>query len=585
MLILFITLMCGGVLFTWLSYGLSLGILHFVVLGCHWTLFPILVGFGPFGVLITVDFFCNSVRNEAILIRQVGQKRALWYESPNFHSTFGFSWPAKTVARAVVTEGHDTSGQYVKLWAQLDSLPTELQEMIEGGFMDAGSILWSKFILFLESIIGEHAALSAGFVSWVVWTRTARFRLAYPLNKFAYHLVTLLVLVWHFPADVAFSFIWKCLRYAVMLTRHGVPRGLKDFFEFCQWWVVSIIVDILGYNYAVNTEYQRYYSENLMRGKVSYTNNVRTLVMNTVVFINDLGLPEFVRARFSKSPTLENIRYSNQLMSDLGWPINVAVTDSYKPNPYTSWTIGGTDFATGVRQLKMKVDKDLDGLRLAAIHYKRTEEYRTEENELQSLARYFKRPSYDFPDLLLDDVWEVVRDIFATSRLTSFNHIIRMWEKKYALGAFMKSPYSIYSKYKRSIFIRDLGGMSNFKKLWATTFYWASQMVPVAHVSVKDEALPPRKWMADKVRTVIGSPVAHYIMSTIWNYGPNHNFKWETTPIKVGMPLNGYWMTRIWQQHSRAQIHVEGDFSNFDSTLSGKIMSLVKEVRKKGYET
>jgi hypothetical protein len=158
-----------------------------------------------------------------------------------------------------------------------------------------------------------------------------------------------------------------------------------------------------------------------------------------------------------------------------------------------------------------------------------------------------------------------------------------MWEKKYALGSFMRDPLRNI-KYKRSKFISDIGGYGPFKKLWATTFYFASLLWPVSHVSVKAESLPEKKWAANMVRTITGSPISQYILSTIWNYGPNHRFSWESTPIKIGMPLNGYWMSRIWDRHSRCQIHVEGDFSRFDSTLSGAIIPLIKKVRAKGYE-
>nr|UYL95320.1 MAG: 175 kDa protein [Zhangzhou Fusar tick virus 1] len=158
-----------------------------------------------------------------------------------------------------------------------------------------------------------------------------------------------------------------------------------------------------------------------------------------------------------------------------------------------------------------------------------------------------------------------------------------MWEKKYALGSFMVDPDNPRKKYSRWKFISTMG-YHNFKALWRKTFEVAPMLAPVAHVSVKDEALPPRKYMSDKVRTVIGSPLGQYIMSTVWNYSPNHNFRWKTTPIKVGMPLNGYWMDYVFTAHSRCQIHYAGDMSEFDSTLSGKVRTLIAELRKKGFE-
>jgi hypothetical protein len=229
------------------------------------------------------------------------------------------------------------------------------------------------------------------------------------------------------------------------------------------------------------------------------------------------------------------------------------------------------------------VDELLDPLRVKAVEFRRSEEYASVENELESTARYFKSPRYNYPDINLDDVWFLVGDIFRHSRLTPFNHIIHMWEKKYNLGAFMRDESKPFSKARRGKFINSIG-YANFKILWRKTFEVASALTPVSAITVKGEALPVRKYLEDKVRTVVGSPISQYILSTIWNYAPNHHFDWLHTPIKVGIPTNGYWLSDLYARHARCTVHYAGDMTAFDSTVSGGVLDIIKAVRKAGFK-
>jgi len=235
--------------------------------------------------------------------------------------------------------------------------------------------------------------------------------------------------------------------------------------------------------------------------------------------------------------------------------------------------------------MSLSVDEALSNLKGLAPEYKRSEQYATFEAELDSLARYFQPDITDIPDIAIDEIWALVGSIFEDSKLTPFSAILRKWEKKYGLGPFWGTTNTRgkFRKLSRKDFIKSIGGMAKMVQLWAETFPVAHFLPPVAPVSIKSEALPEKKWSKGLVRTVIGSPITHYISSTIWNYAPNHNFKFWSTSIKIGMPLNGVNLGKLVEQHSTYDVHFAGDFTAFDSTVGSKLSDLIRKVRKKGF--
>jgi len=315
------------------------------------------------------------------------------------------------------------------------------------------------------------------------------------------------------------------------------------------------------------------------------------LIMDFTRVLDNVSIPNFIRSlpdRFDR----EAINQGQQILADLGWPVSPEVVEAMSGLPanqgkYESSWIGGTSIRQGIVRLDLAVAAELSSLSGYAPEYKRTEQYATYENELESLSRYFDAPDLDIPDLPIDDVWLMVGEIFENSKLTPFNYILKKWEKKYGLGPFwgQRNPRTgRWRKLSRKAFISQIGGMGKMVKLWADTFKVAHVIPAVAPVSVKSEPLPEKKWRNDIVRTIIGAPIVHYISSTIWNYAPNHKFKFWSTNIKIGMPLNGANLSRLVRQHATYAFHFGGDFSAFDSTVTGKIVDIIKKVRKKGFE-
>uniref|UniRef100_A0AAU7YBX3 RNA-dependent RNA polymerase n=1 Tax=Exserohilum turcicum fusarivirus 1 TaxID=3229024 RepID=A0AAU7YBX3_9VIRU len=521
----------------------------------------------------------SFVRREYEIIQRFGAKEALWVDVDETFHWLG-PQPFRLIAACFDVDDPRLMSQFQARW---------LQSIAPGGsfsnYYQLVSVVWSMFITDL------HDKFLPGPKVWLmvcVWSLNLLL-CAYlkPLRKVG------VIIKWY----VLFCFtIFSLNPGAVVLfisITYNVLVKLMAFFSpsfvvWLKWSMTSIVVDLT--NLLVEW---RFVSRKWMTrgGFAPYASRMPVLAVltNTVakiaVVVSDLGLPNYIQGG-KGTYDAEHIQETLDMMREAGWPINVSLAEPSRfgsSQAYADWLVSGTDWEQGIHNRKVYIDTALDPLRVKAVEWRRTEEYRTPENELKSLSRYFKSPSYDYPDLELDDVWYLLGDIFRYSRITPMNYIIKMWEKKYALGSFMVDPDNPRKKYSRWKFIRSIG-FANFKKLWRRTFEIAPAFAPVAHVSVKDEALPPRKYLADKLRTVIGSPLGQYIMSTVWNYGPNHNFQWRTTPIKVGMPLNGYWMDYVFSSHARCQIHYAGDMSEFDSTLSGSVLSLISAIRKKGFE-
>ncbi|AZT88650.1 RNA-dependent RNA polymerase [Aspergillus ellipticus fusarivirus 1] len=363
------------------------------------------------------------------------------------------------------------------------------------------------------------------------------------------------------------------------------PRNGWLFGRYLKLKVLSLIVDVTLWANSFNFYMQSQYSERLS-GRLNRANVFKETIMHSVNFVDSLRLPAYIKTGFRLEPTLQALKESRELLAELGWPVTVELTPpdmdaTANTRRFKDWLIAGTDFATGIRQLEEKIDSDLVHLKAHAEVFRRSESYQSKEAELEATSRYFSRPTYVYPGLPEDEVWYILRDIFSHSQLTPFWWIIKNWEKRYALGFWMKDDKG--RKYKRSKFISSVG-YPKFKEMWATLFYWAPAVVPVSHVSVKGEALPEKKWSEGKVRSIIGSPLASYISSTVWNYFPNHRFAWESTPVKIGMPLNGYWLTKVFAKHSKFEHHCEGDMTAFDSTIQGPVVDVIKAVRKRGFD-
>lgn len=529
----------------------------------------------PWVVVFIFRSWRSRLDQEVILINSVGKDEALWHDLDLFEGKVAF--------RAVGMQGWDLLSPYIiRVLGDVGLSEVPLEGDLRDGLYKASSRWWSNCVLSIHAV-ASHRFTPWFYLSFITFSFIIRIPVFIAKKGLALLRFWALgaLFIWHMPDELAAK-LYTTLVEVSSLFYDG------KFVEWVGWQLTRLSVRVtvvlldaqfIGVKWTTRKGFR---SDSEAR---KFSSVLREGLMQFSIFVTDLGLPHYIRG--SREPTRQGVQESYELLKELGWPVNVGLQDpdlSVVPEKWSSWVISGTDWQQGINNMKTHVDHDLDKLRLHAIEYRRTEEYASVENELEATSRYFRSPRYDYPDLALEDVWFMIKDTFVHSRLTPFNHIIRMWEKKYGLGAFFRRPGS-KAKMRRSDFISSIGGYAPFKRLWRATFEVATSIVPVSAVSVKNEALPPNKWAENKVRSIIGSPIAHYILSTIWNYEPNHRFAWTTTPTKIGMPLNGYWLADLYHRHSRCQHHVAGDMSAFDSTLSGEVVKMIAAVRKKGFES
>ncbi|BAP16392.1 RNA dependent RNA polymerase [Rosellinia necatrix fusarivirus 1] len=584
-LLLLITAFMWFLVVACLVAGLPLFLIFLVVATPGWVSNPALVFAWPFLAPIIGLYLTRTLRSfvdaEKRIIDSVGAEHALWVQ--NGGTPFGKVIPIFLVADMGWFK-KEFEGDFFQVlfqkWKPSDRGFPSYYEM--------SSVLYSHFILSIHGLMVHSPSVDVLVFLWLMamfWRGVGKY-------------------VWWL---VRVTFMYFSFVISIILSSNVAFWGFVSFLglliSFVKFIVSPLFTDRIKLELTIFVaEVTNIYVEWKFTGRKWYSTegftirpgkSVGIMLSNSLtklaVTISDLALPSFILGARKSGYSIADIEHTIEVMTELGWPVNYGLSADKKPKwfdglrPFQEWALTSTEWEQGMRRRQVYLDELLEPLRLKAVEFRRTEEYRTLENEVASLSRYFKSPRYNFPDLPLEDVWFLLGDIFEGSRLTPFSYIIKKWEKKYALGSFMKDGLHAYKKMSRKKFINSIGYRS-FKALWRKTFEVASTLAPVAHVSVKDEALPAKKWMEDKLRTVIGSPLGQYIMSTIWNYAPNHNFKFDSTPIKVGMPLNGYWFDRVYSRHSRCQHHYGLDFKEFDSTLTAEVNKLTKAIRKKGFE-
>jgi late competence protein required for DNA uptake (superfamily II DNA/RNA helicase) len=385
-------------------------------------------------------------------------------------------------------------------------------------------------------------------------------------------------IITYLPFEFVFYLNGKGWRKTVMMAKYKFIKSVLKFYiqvETFKAWNKAFGGKSKGFN--IRKEKKRAY--------------LNKAFQSFQILVDEFALPNFIRT-LPDAFDVNAINETQEILARLGWPTSDKIipgrTEDLPLNLNDESVLIGTvpSIKQGVLRLKLDVDSDLENLKGLAPEFVRSESFTTIENELKSISRYFDEDCPLDTTVDVNDVWVIAGDIFRNSRLVDFKHIISKWNLKFGLGPFWRRATrdGSWRKLSRKSFINSIGGIHKFLKLWYDTFELSPSLTPVAPVSVKGEALPLKKYINDAVRTVVGSPIVHYIMSTVWNYHPNHNFRYWSTNIKIGMPLNGINMGQLISEHFTFDNHFAGDFSAFDSTLRGKIIEIIKQVRKKGFE-
>lgn len=341
--------------------------------------------------------------------------------------------------------------------------------------------------------------------------------------------------------------------------------------------------------------------------KLRYLARIRVTAIRVSRFLDDFKLPEFVMAQW-QAPTVSSVKHTYETLRDLGWPveqefidsINLPSDDAYLAANASLATrvVASTNFVFGILRRAVGSPPEMDnwvapGTIFADIQgYFHTSVYTDSEAEMVSTSRYWTGNNPDpLPETevraLIDDVWMLVKAQFANSRLASPAYIYDRWEKKFNLGFgfYKKGRDGRMRQLARREAINRVGGKRAFLDLWQSVFTIAGTLTPIAPVFTKMETLKPKKALAKAVRTVVGSAITHHIMTTVFNYLPNHNYSIWETPMKVGLSFNGQSFGRLWETLLRHEFVWAGDMTAFDSTIPEPILRLAAEIRKKGFST
>jgi len=336
--------------------------------------------------------------------------------------------------------------------------------------------------------------------------------------------------------------------------------------------------------------------------QVKIVNKTRKALVRFHEMLNDFRLPEMVSGAY-RPPSMESMSRTYQTLGDMGFSVlpgfidsfgSEAVTDGYLEE-HASWRkffMGNTSFALGFRKLKTAFPPWL-GLNTIFPQwpgYIHSSTFTGVLEELRSTARYWtgnedKIISDSEFDDVLDGLWEGTKAQFANSRLASPREIYAKWEKKFNMGfgfGLFHKDGSIRQISRRQV-IKSMGGDSQFIKAWEDLFRNARELEIPAPVFTKMETLKLKKAANRAVRTVIGSPFVHHVLTTVFNYKPNHAYAVWDTPAKVGMSLNGVNFNQIWSSLMGHEFIFAGDMTAFDSTQAPPVLKMVAELRKKGF--
>lgn len=320
---------------------------------------------------------------------------------------------------------------------------------------------------------------------------------------------------------------------------------------------------------------------------------LRSRYMSFAKVFQDVSLPSLVRYQVNSHLSSEE---TMSLLKDLDYPIG----DVQLSDPITGLAEGkfdskdvllsGSSWRIHLPQIRTYIQRHFNGLREGVQEYRFSLEYADLNNQVESISRYFEEfdVEKDFDNKLLDAVWDVLGEIYHKSKLTPLPDIYRAWNKSFNVGVFASSEKRNVKGGLRKMTRRE--DIARFETVKDYIAYWEKL---VAHYGLmenfsqfftKMEYLPHKKWSKNKVRTPVASMLPQYLSQMLFSKEPNHRFRYVSTPIKVGMPLNGATMSEMFSKHDKFDKHHAGDFTAFDSTVTGFLVGIIKAVRKRGFK-
>ncbi|QJT73723.1 RNA-dependent RNA polymerase [Botrytis cinerea fusarivirus 7] len=308
--------------------------------------------------------------------------------------------------------------------------------------------------------------------------------------------------------------------------------------------------------------------------------------------VNEVNVPGFIR-KFPSYVNRLDVQSTIDILKDLGYPVGGSKVETPNLNvasgQYNDWIQSGTNFITGLHALKTYDFVEFNKFKRDVQEYRRSDSYVNIHNELESVSRYFNNKTVSIPkeEKVVDEVWELVKTIYEDSRITPIRSIYKKWKKNYNVGPFAPSAKTRkdggLKKMRRTEDIARHKNLTSYLNYWTRLYQNFPALSMISSAFYKSEALPEKKWKKDKVRTPIGSMLPQYLWQMVWSYEPNHRFKPNETPVQIGLPLTGFHLSKLFERHSKMNLHYAGDCSEFDSTITKNVQNIIKSVRKKGF--
>ncbi|QUN00484.1 RNA-dependent RNA polymerase [Morchella esculenta fusarivirus 2] len=368
------------------------------------------------------------------------------------------------------------------------------------------------------------------------------------------------------------------------------PRFMKNIkmsFKYNRIILYVYLVKLgLEFNFIVNREG----TTPKMQSSRGFMAVMRSGMMRFSKKMNTLDLPQFIRARAEDRLSSEE---TLQLAAELGYPISKLKIA--KPQygiaggEFDMNLAFGTNWSFPQPKYRETIAKELRGLGRDLEIWRHSYVWSNISDQIRATSRYFgeshSRPI--FTEWELDQVWETLKPIYDHSMITPLEGVLQAWNKRFNVGAFAFSNRVIkdgsFRRMKRREDIARFKSQKDYIKYWKSLFYYAPIMQHFSHFMTKSEYLPERKWKQRKVRTPIASWLPQYLSQIVFSWEPNHRFHYETTPVKVGMPLNGAVMGKMFKKHLKLKFHFAGDCTAFDSTITKPVVEIIKAIRKKGF--
>ncbi|QOX06044.1 RNA-dependent RNA polymerase [Lentinula edodes fusarivirus 1] len=419
----------------------------------------------------------------------------------------------------------------------------------------------------------------------------------------AFECLILFLLPWIIP-DIIFDYavfgFYKFLGFLLDPT-FGLWDEIKRWFRFCGLGAfvgVSYLSGPIESQLSGGLDIKTKMSQIFVLSWVSMT---RRAVLKFVEAMDRVRLPEMIQASYNP-PDLDSIRSTYVSLQGMGFPVDQSFIESLERpenssylaewGSWRNWMIGTSSFKLGFRDVLTTFHSWLPSNFFPEVPgYIHSATFTGVVEELTATARYWSGNELDhLPDGsdlddLVNDVWVGVKAQYDGSQLSTFEEVYSKWTKRFNMGYGFgtEGRNKRLKQLTRQAVIDAMGGKKPFLDAWGRVFYNAQKLLMPSPVFTKWETLKLKKALSRSVRTVVGSAFTHHVMTTVFNFKPNHNYHpWET-PSKVGMPINGQNYNRLWESLMRHEKVWAGDMTAFDSTQAPIILQVCAEIRKKGY--